>query len=155
MVPDLIDLDAEAATYRGISTPVTATTPSSPSKVWPTTPSLRDSSGLNLGLGATLEQDIKVIFLFHSVCEDVWQNSFFVMKDVAESVSNLVAGAVTGNLNNIAIATGNLQSAAEVLTDNLHNVAGNLQTNIHSAVNSAVNSAYSLFRQKTLQVQVC
>ena len=71
MVPDLIDLDAEAATYRGISTPVTATTPSSPSKVWPTTPSLRDSSGLNLGLGATLEQDIKVIFLFHSVCEDV------------------------------------------------------------------------------------
>ena len=77
------------------------------------------------------------------------------MKDVAKSVSNLVAGAVTGNLKNIAIATGNLQSAAEVLTDNLHHVAGNLQTNIHSAVNSAVNSAYSLFRQKTLQVQVC
>jgi|688.fasta_scaffold407212_2 hypothetical protein len=72
-------------------------------------------------------------------------------QDVAESVSNLVAGAVTGNLNNIAIATGNLQNAAEVLTDNLQNVAGNLQTNIHSAV----NSAYSLFRQKTLQVQVC
>ena len=79
----------------------------------------------------------------------------FVMKDVAESVSNLVAGAVIGNLNNIAIATGNLQSGAEGLTDNLHNVAGNLQTNIHSAVNSAVNSAYCLFRQKTLQVQVC
>ncbi|KAI9560727.1 putative neurobeachin-like protein 1-like isoform X3 [Daphnia sinensis] len=132
MVPDLIDLDVEAATYRSISTPVTATTPLSPSKAWPTTPSMRDSSGLNLGLSATLEQDIK---------------------DVAESVSNLVAGAVTGNLNNIAIATGNLQNAAEVLTDNLHNVAGNLQTNIHSAVNSAVSSAYSLFRQKTLQVQ--
>ncbi|XP_046650912.1 neurobeachin-like protein 1 isoform X2 [Daphnia pulicaria] len=127
MVPDLIDLDVEATTYRVISTP-TATTPMSPSKMWPTTPSMRDSTGLNLGLGATLEQDIK---------------------DVAESVSNLVAGAVTGNLNNIAIATGNLQNAAEVLTDNLHNVAGNLQTNIHSAV----NSAYSLFRQKTLQVQ--
>lgn len=61
-----------------------------------------------------------------------------------------MTGAVTGNLNNIAIATGNLQNAAEVLTDNLHNVAGNLQTNIHSAV----NNAYSLFRQKTLQVQV-
>lgn len=59
MVPDLIDLDVEAATYRVISTP-TATTPMSPSKMWPTTPSMRDSTGLNLGLGATLEQDIKV-----------------------------------------------------------------------------------------------
>ena len=69
---------------------------------------------------------------------------------MAESVSNLVAGAVTGNLSNIAIATGNLQNAAEVLTDGLTNAAGSLHTNLHSAV----NSAYSLFRQKTLQVQV-
>ena len=68
---------------------------------------------------------------------------------MAESVSNLVAGAVTGNLSNIAIATENLQSAAEVLSDNITNVAGSLHSNLHSAV----NSAYSLFRQKTLQVQ--
>ena len=58
------------------------------------------------------------------------------VQDVAESVGNLVAGAVTGNLQNVA----------EVMADNLQNVAGNLQTNIQSA--------YSLIRQKTLQVQV-
>lgn len=61
-----------------------------------------------------------------------------------------MAGAVTGNLNNIAIATGNLQNAAEVLSDNLQNVAENFQTNIHSAA----ATAYSIFKQKTLQVQV-
>ncbi len=58
---------------------------------------------------------------------------------MAESVQNLVAGAVTGNL------TGNLQNVAEVMADNFQNVAGN--------VHSAVNSAYSMIRQKTLQVQ--
>lgn len=68
---------------------------------------------------------------------------FFPLQDVAESVGNLVAGAVTGNL-------GNLGNVAEVMADNLQNVAGNIQTNIHSAV----NNAYSLIRQKTLQVQV-
>lgn len=65
------------------------------------------------------------------------------MQDVAESVGNLVAGAVTGNLSNL----GNV---AEVMADNLQNVAGNIHTNIHSAVNNALG----LFRQKTLQVQV-
>jgi len=54
-----------------------------------------------------------------------------------------VAGAVTGNLTNL----GNV---AEVMADNLQNVAGNIHTNIHSAVNNALG----LFRQKTLQVQV-
>ncbi len=61
---------------------------------------------------------------------------------MAESVQNLVAGAVTGNLT--GQLTGNLQNVAEVMADNLQNVAGN--------VHSAVNSAYSLLRQKTLQV---
>ena len=41
-----------------------------------------------------------------------------------------------------------LHNVAEVMTDNLQNVAGNLQTNIQGTV----NSAYSLLRQKTLRV---
>ena len=68
------------------------------------------------------------------------------LQDVAESVGNLVAGAVTGNMAGL----GHLHNVAEVMADNLQNVAGNLQTNIQGAV----NSAYSLLRQKTLRVQV-
>ena len=57
MVPDLIDLDVEATTYGSFSTPTPAATPSSPSKIWPTTPGLNASG---LGIGTQLEQDIKV-----------------------------------------------------------------------------------------------
>ena len=57
MVPDLIDLDVEETTYRGVSTPTAATTPSSPSKIWPMTPGFNASG---LGIGPHLEQDIKV-----------------------------------------------------------------------------------------------
>ena len=55
MVPDLIDLDGDLVPAL---TPRQALTPLSPSKMWPS-PGL-NASAMNLGLGLSLEQDLKV-----------------------------------------------------------------------------------------------
>ena len=61
MVPDLINLDVEATTYGGFSKVFPTATPSSPSKIWPTTPGLNVTG---LGIGTQLEQDNKVCASF-------------------------------------------------------------------------------------------
>lgn len=81
---------------------------------------------------------------------------------VAGSVSAVVA-------DNIQFATENLSSAVntvglvvsdniQIASDNLAHAMNTVSGNIHSATSNlslAVTSAYSMFKQKTTEIQVC